>query len=182
MMYDESDLERTIRDEEFTRKARKQIRQVVTSESFLDLSCDEIMLLLRDEMEQVSFRDYLKRYLYRQTDMQEPFRSIPDRTWQQMIDYAFEENGAPRSFEPTSTRWTATVKNWLNAQRVRRSTVFLLGFGLRMPEKDVSEMLTKVLMEDDFRMYDPREVIFRYCFANTLPYSAANSCRIWWIS
>ena len=175
MMYDESDLERTIRDEEFTRKARKQIRQVVTSESFLDLSCDEIMLLLRDEMEQVSFRDYLKRYLYRQTDMQEPFRSIPDRTWQQMIDYAFEENGAPRSFEPTSTRWTATVKNWLNAQRVRRSTVFLLGFGLRMPEKDVSEMLTKVLMEDDFRMYDPREVIFRYCFANTLPYSAANS-------
>lgn len=166
-------LDRTIRDEEFTKKARKQIRQVVTSESFQDLSCEEIMLLLRDEMEQVSFRDYLKRYLYRQTEMTEPFRSVPDKAWQEMIEYAFEENSAPHSFEPTSTRWSMTVKSWLNAQRVRRSTVFLLGFGLRMSPEDVSEMLTKVLMEDGFRQDDPQELVYQYCFAKGLPYASA---------
>ena len=170
---DDPILDRTIRDEEFTKRARKQIRQVVTSESFQDLSCEEIMLLLRDEMEQVSFRDYLKRYLYQQTEMTEPFRSVPDKVWQEMIEYAFEENNAPHSFEPTSTRWSMTVKSWLNAQRVRRNTVFLLGFGLRMPPEDVSEMLTKVLMEDDFRLDDPQETVYRYCFAKGLPYASA---------
>lgn len=169
----EDELDRTIRDFEFTKKARKQIRRVVTSESFQDLSCEEIIYLLRDEMQQVPFGDYLKRYLYRQTDMQEPFRSVPDKTWQEMIANAFEENSAPHSFEPTSTRWSVTVKSWLTAQRVRRSTVFLLGFGLGMPAEDVSEMLTKVLMEDDFRQDDPKEVVYRYCFARGLPYSDA---------
>ena len=170
----EEELDRTIRDFEFTKKARKQIRKVVTSESFQDLSCDEIMLLLASELEQVSFRDYLKRYLYRQADMEEPFRSVPDKTWQEMIEYAFEENNAPHSFEPTSTRWSVTVRSWLNAQRVRRSTVFLLGFGLRMPVEDVSEMLTKVLMEDDFREDDPKEIVYRFCFAHDLPYAEAD--------
>ena len=171
----DSELDRTIRDFEFTKKARKQIRQVVTSDSFQDLSCEEIMLLLRDEMDQVSFRDHLKRYLYRQAGMEEPFRSVTDKTWQKMIEYAFEENNAPHSFEPTTTRWNATVKSWLNAQRVRRGTVFLLGFGLRMTPAAVTEMLTKVLMEDDFRPDDPKEVIFRYCFERSLPYSFALS-------
>ncbi len=171
----EDELDRTIRDFEFTKKARKQIQRVVTSESFQDLSCEEIMFLLRDEMQQVSFKDYLKRYLYRQTDMQESFREIPDKTWQEMIECAFEENNAPHSFEPTSTRWSVTVKSWLNAQRVRRSTVFLLGFGLGMKAEDVSEMLTKVLMEDDFRQDDPKEVAYQYCFAHGLPYAMACS-------
>lgn len=168
------DFERTIRDYEFTRRARSRIQEMVTSESFREMDGDEILRFLLDRMEIVPFRDHLKRYLYKQAGMKEEFRSIPDKVWQQTIEYAFEENHAPHSFGPSSTRWSVTVRSWLNADRVRRSTVFLLGFGLRMPPEAVSEWLTNVLKEDDFRLDDPEEVIYGYCFAHHLPYAKAH--------
>ncbi len=169
------DFERTIRDYEFTRKARSRIREMVSSESFLDMSGDEILRFLLDRMEIVPFRDHLKRYLYKHAGIRDDFRSVPDKVWQKTIEYAFEENHAPHSFGPSSTRWSATVRNWLNADRVRRSTVFLLGFGLRMPPEAVSEWLTKVLKEDDFRLDDPEELVYGYCFAHGLPYARAHA-------
>ncbi|MBR4458076.1 MAG: hypothetical protein IKS31_03860 [Clostridia bacterium] len=163
----------TVRDYEFTRMANRQIRQVVSSESFRDMSSEEIFRFLFREIRLVSFGDYLKRYLYERSGMEEPFREIDDRTWQDVITGAFAENNAPHSFKPTTTRWSTTVKGWLTSERVRRSTVFLLGFGLRMDEDDVGDFLTKALHEDDFRMDDPTEVIFRYCFLHRLPYAKA---------
>lgn len=163
----------TVRDYEFTRIANRQIRQVITSASFEDMSSDEIFRFLMHDIRLVSFRDYLKRYLYERAGMTEPFLEIDDRTWQDVITGAFAENGAPHSLEPTTTRWSATVKGWLNSDRVRRSTVFLLGFGLRMDEDDVTDFLTKVLHEDDYRMDDPFETVCRYCFLHHLPYAKA---------
>ena len=169
------DFEHTIRDYEFTRRARNRIREMVSSDSFQEMDSDEILRFLLDRMEIVPFRDHLKRYLYKQAGMKEDFRSVPEKTWQKTIEYAFEENHAPHSFEPVSTRWSVTVKNWLTADRVRRSTVFLLGFGLRMPPETVSEWLTNVLKEDDFRLDDPEELVYAYCFAHQLPYARAHA-------
>ena len=165
--------ERTLREYEFTVRAQKKINQIVTSESFQDMPAEDTLRFLLSELDQVPFCDYLKRYLYRQTGMTENFRSIPDATWENVIDLSFSEHNAPHSFEPTTTRWHAMIRSWLRADRVRRDTVFLLGFGLCMSAEDVSDMLTKGLNEDDFHPGNPREALFRYCYTHDLPYSYA---------
>ena len=165
--------ERTLREYEFTMRARKQISRVVSSDSFQDMPAEDTLRFLLSELDQVPFSDYLKRYLYRQTGMTANFRLIPEDTWESVIDLSFTENGAPHSFTPTTTRWRTTVRGWLRADRVRRDTVFLLGFGLRMSDGEVSDMLTKGLNEDDFHPGNPVEVLYRYCYAHNLPYAYA---------
>ena len=165
--------ESTVHDYEFTRQAHRQIMDVVSNESFEDMSSEEVFRFLFQEISLVSFKDYLKRYLYERAGITEPFREIDDSVWQEIIINAFEENNAPHSFEPTSTRWNTTVKSWLTSDRVRRNTVFLLGFGLKMTEEDASDFLTKVLEEDSYHMDDPMEVIYRYCFRHGLCYAQA---------
>ena len=164
-----------VQDYEFTKRARHQIYEVISSESFEDMSADEIFLFLYKGISLVSFKDYLKRYLYERAGIEEPFSEVKDQVWQDIITYAFEENNAPHSFEPTSTRWSYTIKSWLTSDRVRRSTIFLLGFGLKMLEQDVSDFLTKVLEEDNYHMDAPEEVVYRYCFRHQLPYSKAKA-------
>lgn len=168
-----ADFNSTIRDYEFTRMARQQIFEVVNSESFEDMEAEDIFQFLYKGISLVSFKDYLKRYLYERAGITEPFREIDEAVWQDIIVNAFDENKAPHSFTPTSTKWKATVKSWLNSDRVRRNTIFLLGFGLRMTEDDVADFLTKVLEEDSFHMDDPAEVIYRYCFRHNLSYAQA---------
>ena len=165
--------ESTVHDYEFTRKARRQIMEVVSAESFTDMDSEEIFQFLFREISLVSFKDYLKRYLYERAGITEPFREIDDSVWLDIIVNAFDENQAPHSFAPTSTKWSTTVKSWLNSDRVRRSTVFLLGFGLRMTEEDVADFLSRVLEEDSYHMDDPTEVIFRYCYRHNLSYARA---------
>ena len=168
-----ADWDSTVHDYEFTRKARRQIMEVVNADSFADMPSEDIFQFLLKEISLVSFKDYLKRYLYERAGITEPFRGIGDDVWQDIIVNAFEENKAPHSFGPTTTRWKTTVKSWLNSDRVRRNTIFLLGFGLRMSEEDVADFLTKVLEENSYNMDDPVEVIYRYCFRHQLHYSDA---------
>lgn len=167
----------TVRDYEFTRKVRHQIFEVVNAKTFEDMPSEDIFRFLYKDLSIVSFKDYLKRYLYERAGIEEPFSEIDNQIWQDIITGAFDENNAPHSFEPTSTRWKATVNNWLNSDRVRRTTIFLLGFGLRMSEEDVTDFLTKVLEEDNYHMQDPDEVIWRYCFRHNLPYAQAQRLK-----
>lgn len=172
---DAFDFERTIRDYEFTRKARQQILRVVTSESFAQMDPGEIFSFILNEMQMVSFKEYLKRYLYERAEIREPFHQVPDAVYLDVIKRAFEENNAPHSFEPATTRFTARVKSWLLSEHVRRSTIFLLGFGLRMTAQDVQDFLTKVLKEDGFHDKDPAETVFQYCYLHGLPYAKAQA-------
>ena len=167
------DFTATIRDYEFTRMAGQRIRSVTESRDFEDMDADMIFDLLFSEFEMVSFRDYLKRYLYERAGFQEAFREVPDSTYREIIEDSFELHRAPHSFTPTSTKWSVTVKSWLTRENVQRSTVFLLGFGLGMSDSEVSEFLTKVIQEADFDEEDERELVFRYCFRKQLPYAAA---------
>ena len=124
--FDIADFESTVRDFEFTRRAQNQILSVVESEDFADMDSEAIFRYLYKTMEVVSFKDYLKRYIYERAGIREPFRTVPDDVYSEIIAYSFEENAAPHSFEPTSTRWSATIKGWLRHDSVRRSAVFLL--------------------------------------------------------
>lgn len=167
------DFNTTVRDINFTKNAVNKIHTVVTSEDFEDMDADMIFKFLLSEMELVSFKDYLKRYIYERAELQEPFSLIPDQLYRDIIVDSFEQNRAPHSFTCTSVKWKTAVNRWLEQENVQRSTVFLLGFGLRMREKDVSEFLMKVIKESDFDFYDPWEVICWYCFKNDLPYAKA---------
>ena len=172
-LWETTDFGKTVRDYEFTRKAVKRMGSVVYSSDFEDKDSDTIFMFLLRGMELVSFKDYLKRYLYERAEIDMPFKNVPDKVYQRIIMDSFRDNAAPHSFEPTTKKWSVIVNRWLSQDSVRRSTVFLLGFGLRMRPEDVSEFLTKVLKEEDFRFSDPTESIYYYCYANDLRYSAA---------
>ena len=185
-IWDKVDFEKTLRDFDYTKRAVRNMNNAVYSPEFEEEDSEVIFNYLYNTMEMVSFKDYLKRYIYlntgmdstemngeRKAEVQAAFRDIPDSYYKDRLKFYFEENRAPHSLEPTTKKWDAILKSWLTQDSVKRSTVFLLGFGLQMPAEDVSEFLTKVLREEDFRDTDPEEVIYRYCFENALPYDSA---------
>lgn len=169
------DFSRTVRDFDFTRKAMQGISRVITSEDFEDMDVDAIFDYLLNEMEIVVFKDYLKRYIYERAGIRDPFSKVQDDVYLDIILDSFEQNRAPVSLTPTTVKRRAMVKRWLDQDSVNRQTVFALGFGLRMTERDVSDFLTKVIKETDFDDLDPWECVYRYCYSKNLPYAKAVS-------
>ena len=170
MTFDISD---SIKDYEYTKRSIVNYNRMIESSQFEEMSSDAIFQYLTRQMELVSFGDYLRRYIYEGTGMTAPFREVPEKYYIDYIDESFAMNRAPHAFEPVKTRWSNIIKRWLRSDSVKRSTVFLLGFGLNMTDKDVSEFLTKVLKEQDFRFEIPEEAVFWHCFHRGLPYSKA---------
>ena len=167
----------SVKDFEFTRKAAQRFRQVVSLDGFEDEDADVIFHYLYKEMELVSFGDHLKRYIYERAGLEEPFAEIPQEVYRDIAVESFKETYTPKSMNPTSTKLPALVNNWLTQASVKRETVFLLGFGLRMSVEDVSDFLTRVLKEQDFDFHNPEEVIYRYCYFKQLPYSKAEEYK-----
>ena len=145
----------SVKDFEFTRKAAQRFRQVVSLDGFEDEDADVIFHYLYKEMELVSFGDHLKRYIYERAGLEEPFAEIPQEVYRDIAVESFKETYTPKSMNPTSTKLPALVNNWLTQASVKRETVFLLGFGLRMSVEDVSDFLTRVLKEQDFDFHNP---------------------------
>ena len=171
--FEEFDCTHSIRDYEFTRRAVHDMNRVLDSETFADMDAEDIFRYLSEEMSIVVFCDYLKRYLYELAEIDVPFYTVPDEVYIDIIKESFKENHMAFSFVPTSTKPTAIVKRWLSQGSSTRDTVFLLGFGLRMPDTDVDDFLQKVLLEESFDFDDPRECIFWHCFHDDLPYARA---------
>ena len=181
-MWNNLDLDATIREFDFTKHAVRDIQNTLNENDFEGTPASVIFDTLLHKMEIVSFGMHLKRYLYLNGQLPEPFHDVKDETYVQIIMQSFEETFTPHAFEPTKKRWNRTVNDWLNAQSVRRQTVFLLGFGLRMSDRDVSDFLMKVIKEDDFDPYDPEEVIYRYCLQHARPFSIAKQFLTWYDS
>ena len=179
-MWEQIDLDATIREFDFTKHAVRDIQETLSADDFEDMPAAAIFDTLLHKMEIVSFGMHLKRYLYLNAQLPEPFHDVKDETYAQIIMQSFEETFTPHSFGSTQKRWSLTVRDWLHAQSVRRQTVFLLGFGLRMSDRDVSDFLMKVIKEDDFDLFDPEEVIYRYCLQHTLPFSVAKQLLAWY--
>ena len=167
----------SVKDFEFTRRAAQRFRQVVSLDGFEDEDADVIFHYLYKEMELVSFGDHLKRYIYERAGIEEPFGEVSQEVYRDIAVDSFRETYTPKSMNPTSTKLPALVNNWLTQASVKRETVFLLGFGLRMSAEDVSDFLTRVLKEQDFDFHNPEEVIYWYCYSKQLPYSKAEEYK-----
>ncbi len=167
----------SVKDFEFTRKAAQRFRQVVSLEEFEDEDADVIFHYLYKEMELVSFGDHLKRYIYERAGLEEPYNEVTQDIYRDIVIESFHETCTPKSMNPTSTKLTSLVNNWLSQASVKRETVFLLGFGLRMSAEDVSDFLTRVLREQDFDFHNPDEVIYWYCYDNHEGYHKAEELK-----
>ena len=167
----------SVKDFEFTRRAAQRFRQVVSLDSFEDEDADVIFHYLYKEMELVSFGDHLKRYIYERADLEEPFGEVTQDIYRDIVMESFKETFTPKSMNPTSTKLSSLVNNWLNQASVKRETVFLLGFGLRMSVEDVSDFLTRVLREQDFDFRNPDEVIYWYCYFRQMGYHKAEELK-----
>ena len=167
----------SVKDYEFTRKAAQRFRQVVSLDTFEDEDADVIFNYLYKEMELVSFGDYLKRYIYERAGLTEPFQSVPQEVYRDIVMDSFRETYTPKSMTPTTAKLSSLVNNWLNQASVKRDTVFLLGFGLKMSADDVSDFLMRVLKEQDFDLHNPDEVIYYYCLSHRLSYQKAEELK-----
>ena len=172
-LFTQHDFTRTIRDFDYTRKAGRNLQKLYESENFDDCDSQEIFDYLYRQMDIVSFGDYLKRYIYERAGIEQPFREVPDKEYIEIIVDSFRESQTPVSTTPTTRKMSAAARSWLSAGTVRRESVFLLGFGLRMTLGDVSEFLTKVIRERDFDLESPVEAIYFYCFWNEKKYLEA---------
>ena len=137
------DISKTLRSYEYTKRSVVDLNRVISSQQFDEMPSDTIFQYLQDQMEIVSFGDYLRRYIYEKTSPSEPFSQIPEVYYISVIRDSFAMNRAPHAFSPVKTRWINIVKRWLGSESVKRSTVFLLGFGLNMTSQEVSVFLTK---------------------------------------
>ncbi|MCD7785505.1 MAG: hypothetical protein LUH18_08040 [Oscillospiraceae bacterium] len=160
---------------DFTEIAWENFYNSVDDPDFQRDDAGKIFESLSENLKAIPFGDYFKRYIHRTAGMTDDYQDVPLSEYQQIIKDSFEENCTPVSFEPTTARLSALSKNWLTQQTVRRSVVFLLGFGLRMSVDDVNGFLEKALHEHTFNPKDPFEVICWYCFRNGLTYPTFKS-------
>jgi uncharacterized protein YggL (DUF469 family) len=124
-------------------------------------------------MEIVSFNEYLKRYIYQRSKMEEPIESIPKKVFLDTLVNSYVENIAPYSFHPTKLKMRPTLYNIVKAHSVSRTTIFNLGFGLKMNDLEVEEFLTKVNKEESFDFSNAEETIYWFCFHQNHRYSKA---------
>ncbi len=148
----------------YTLNAWKNINDTVETEDFASMDADMIFSVLLRSIRDIPFREYLKRYLYRRTELLQPFSSVSVNEYQDIIVSAFRESATPCSFGAQTTRLPQTVRNWLTRDDVSRDSVLLMGFGLYMSEEDVSAFLTKALHESLPDADDAREAICLYCY------------------
>lgn len=165
--------DRTISIFEYTKRAVQRMDQILSSLEFESQDSELIYYYLTKETAPIPFGAYLKRYIYVRAELEEPFETVPDAVYIEIIRNAFFENHMVFSFQPTKKRTTGIIKGWLTRKTVQRKTVFLLGFGLRMDDADVTDFLTKCLKEADFDFSDPAETIYWYCLHHHQSYDQA---------
>lgn len=156
----------TARDLDYTVDAARKINDIIWEEEFDESDAELIFDYLYNRIHLVSFGDYLKRYIYEKAEIPGEFSKVNNRIYQDILLSEFVENHVPFSTHPTTTKARNLVKGWLTHDTIRRESVFLLGFGLRMRVEDVSYFLTKALREQDFNFNNPQEVIYWFCLKN----------------
>ena len=95
----------------FTDSAFSVFYDVVDDPYFMDRDADMIYLALRKKLRAVPFCDYLKRYLYKNAALTEPFREVDGEVYRRILAQAFRDNGAPISFTPTTVKSSTLFRN-----------------------------------------------------------------------
>ena len=156
---------------DFTGGAWESLYDTVDDDLFLDKDAELIYDSLKQRLKLIPFGDYLKRYIYLHTALNERYNDVPLSEYQAVIRESFARTSTPPSFVETTAKLSALSKNWLTQQTVKRNVVFLLGFGLNMGPDDVNSFLTKALREQQINPKDPFEAICWYCYKNRYGFS-----------
>ncbi len=167
---DINEVNNTDNDLEYTESAWESLYNTVDGDDYKSRDSEMIYRTLDECLKRISFGDYLKRYIYRKTEMTDNFADIPTSEYMQIIKDSFTDTCTPKSFEETTAKLGALSKNWLSQQTVKRKIVFLLGFGLSMSVDDVNMFLTKAIQEPGINPKEPFEVICWYCYKNGYNY------------
>lgn len=133
-----------------------------------------IINAIHDYIKPIPFCEYLKRYLFQKSDYGTSFSLVPVNDYVLTIEGSFIENNVPSSFEDAETPIDLKARKWLKQAHVKRSTVFLLGFGLKMTADDVNMFLTKALCEQGIDQNDPFELVCLYSYKNGLSFTKAS--------
>ena len=153
--YDE---EKTIRPQNFTLTAMKEFYDTIESDQFQGASEDTIYKYLTNIMEIVSFKDFLRRYIYEYAGIKENFNQVTN--YPELLLEIFARNDC---YDPNDVEEKKKLKKkanrWLTSESVKRENMFYIGFGLDMNDKQISEFLTLVLKEPDFDFTSPSETI-----------------------
>ncbi|MBR4459461.1 MAG: hypothetical protein IKS31_10940 [Clostridia bacterium] len=161
----------------FTLRAWDRIDDTVETEDFATMDTEAIYGALSGKMREIPFRDYLKRYLYRRTEMLTPFSRVETEEYQEIVTGSFQDSETPCSFSARTTRLSQAVHNWLTRDDVSRDSVLLMGFGLYMTEEDVNAFLTRGLRDMALDPDDPREAVCAYCYRHG--YRFAKFRQLW---
>lgn len=151
---------------DFTDSAWSVVYNVVDDPNFRKNDSALIFEALMQKISIVSFGDFLKRYIYQKLSPEKNFEDIDDDYYKNVIVESFKERETPAGFYNTSNKLTSLAKNWINQKRVRRETVFLLGFGLGMTADEVNGFLIKAIEEQGIRFEDPFERLCSYSYAH----------------
>ena len=160
-------------DFEFTKDALWRMDRALCSLEFEFRDAETIYHFLIQKARTIPFCEYLKRYIYVRAELDEPFETVPEAVYGEIIRNSFFEKHMVFSFQPSKKRTNALIHGWLTRETARRKTVFLLGFGLGMDDTDVTDFLTGVLGEEDFNFRDPVETVYWYCMHYHQPYAKA---------
>lgn len=169
--WKEFDLNRTIRDYEFTMQALSGMQRLMKTPEFSDMDVEAIFRYISDKISIVPFSDFLKRYIYERVKIKTPFKEVQDSVYHEIIENSFTDNNAPYSLTGVKTKKSQMINRWLTQKNVKREAVFTLGFGLKMKPDDASIFLTRVLGEENFNFSDPQETIIWFCLKRGLSYA-----------
>lgn len=155
---------------DFTQKAIHDFNLFIKSEDFSSPeNASRINSFLLGTALNVSFGRHLQRYLCDHHDFGMPRNSVTVKEMTNYIRTCYSRNAAPASPAPSPRN----VRNWLTQRSARRATVFSLGFGLKMNEKEVDQFLSKVIGESSFNNTDLTETVYQYCYAHGYGYDRA---------
>ena len=172
-LWDSLNFPSTITSSEYTKAVKQQLLKIISSEDYKKLDSQTIFKIISEKIEMVSFHHYFKRFLYVRLHLTGDMEKIPDDVYLDYLAQSFAKNNAPYTFHPTKRKIRAVFHSWLSIKTAKRDTIFILGFGLDMNDKEVEEFLTKVIKEPSFDFNLPEETIYWYCFHYHQPYAKA---------
>lgn len=156
---------------EYTKYGKEKIVEIVSNPYFFEKDVELLYDALSNKLNVVSFGDYLRRFLTRRVGREQEEGYLSAEECQRMIVESFKETQTPPAFTNVTSKISALAKNWLTQQSVKREVVFLLGFGLKMTNHQVHEMLQKALQEKGVNPKNSFEIICWYCYKNGFSYS-----------
>lgn len=122
--------------------------------------------IVKKAEESPRLRDYIYRVIFVKKNMVGKYKNYDEVTTNQynkIMEEAFKDNGLE-----LNEKEMQKIKSELDkkASRANREVLFQIAFGLNLECEEVSLLLKKALLQQDFNAKNYKEVIYYWCFAN----------------